>query len=137
MTIDLNAQGNYASTMFVTALAKYISWSFSVVIASTFLYSYFGTEDRIGIAKDLAAVSIVTGVTELLSPVVAFFLIVATAGCNRTTDASDPAFNTAFCIPEEERARLPEQYEQYMKEEHPEQWATYFAQVAQTASTAD
>ena len=43
MKIDLNALYNYASTMLITAMAKYVTWSFSAVITGTFLYSYLGT----------------------------------------------------------------------------------------------
>ena len=46
MTFDLNAQVNYAFTMFSATLAKYTSGSFSLVITGTFLYGYFHKEDR-------------------------------------------------------------------------------------------
>ena len=80
-------------------------------------------------------VSIITMGTELVSPIVALFLIIGKAGCHRVTKTSDPAFNTVFNLPETSgTARSEEQlkkYKDYLKKEYPEEYKQYFPEDRQ------
>ena len=116
--------------MFVTTIARYITWLFSIVVTGVFVFSYSMSENRIDSIKSMYWLTVVTVVTEICAPVLALLLFYCVGGCKKEgLNAADPRFNVALTIPGIKNADAQhEMYRNWLLENYEEDHKLYFAQ---------